>query len=54
MVSGRIASYWANRCLTFTMLLRLLRLVQLMKVLFVDSLITSGTTGLSRCVKTSS
>jgi hypothetical protein len=48
MVSGRIANYWANRCLTFTMLLRLLRLAALMKVLFVDSLIRSGSSGLSR------
>lgn len=48
MVSLHVENYWANRCLTFTMFLRLLRLVQLMKLLFVDSLITSGTNGLSR------
>jgi len=48
MVAFHIENYWANRCLTFTMLLRLLRLVQLMRRLFVDSLVASGTSGLSR------
>jgi hypothetical protein len=48
MVAAHIENYWANRCVTFTMLLRLLRLVQLMRRLFVDSLVASGTSGLAR------
>eukprot|EP00879_Flechtneria_rotunda_P007366 GHRR01007727.1.p1 GENE.GHRR01007727.1~~GHRR01007727.1.p1 ORF type:complete len:486 (+),score=140.69 GHRR01007727.1:359-1816(+) len=48
MVAFHIQNYWANRCFTFTMLLRLMRLVQLMRVLFVDSLVTSGGRGISR------
>eukprot|EP00879_Flechtneria_rotunda_P020346 GHRR01021397.1.p1 GENE.GHRR01021397.1~~GHRR01021397.1.p1 ORF type:complete len:317 (+),score=92.52 GHRR01021397.1:277-1227(+) len=50
MVAFHIQNYWANRCFTFTMLLRLMRLVQLMRVLFVDSLVTSGGRGISRYV----
>ena len=42
MIGLNMQDYWANRTGTFLMLLRLVRLVALMRVLFVDSIMSSN------------